>query len=167
MYLYKRNIEKKLTSLKILLCIILSIGLIGIYFQYTNLLYFIGVCFISLSLITLTDLKVDKKEICISTIYFWGLIRINKYFEPRNLIFTPYGFSNFGENIDINTLFDSAEGEGLIFGCLLGAILSPKVVYRKFSFTKKSESINDSNEVMIDINEYLAIKKILPISSTD
>ena len=113
MIIYKRDIGRKLLSLRILLFILGTVCFLAFHYQYNNLGYFIAVVLILLSIIVVKNFIVFQDSFQISKYYFFGLIRFRwKFNLEEKFKILSLGADFGGEGDVLNTEPDAA-------GCLL------------------------------------------------
>ena len=160
MLFYKRPIDNKLLTLKILLTALVGSIVFSIWTGIINLTYFSSISFIFCSLITLKGFEVDLESILVEKYYFYGLIRRKTTFLKKNKIkISSFGL-DFGQNVDIK--FDDAESPA---GCLLSLvpflISKNKISLKPFTI----ETFSQGGEVLLKADillteeEYNLLKK--------
>lgn len=152
---YKRHIDKKLLSLRLIFFILTTICFFAFKYQNENLGYFIAVVFLALSIIVVKGLVVFSDSFLVSKYYFFGLVkRTWQFTKGENINISSFG-SDFGENQDISIHDDSASG----IGCLLSIFLflvPPKITIKRFSIEKFDEThkLLKSVSLLLDRSEF-------------
>ncbi len=161
MVIYKRNIYKKLLSLRIVFFVLITSFLLSFKYNQSNLGYFTSVVLITLSIIVIKDFIVFEDSFQVSKYYFFGLIKRKWQFNKSDNINVTSSCSEFGQDDNMPNIDDSI-GSGL--GCLFTIffIFKPsKIVNRQFNFEQLDETFTHikSVNVALDNNEFGFVKK--------
>jgi len=136
MIIYKRPIEKKLMSLRLLLAISL-LTIAGIFQNnFFNLFYFLITLFLFLNLIVVKDFVVSPDSMKVINYYLFGLVPVKWTFSKSHDIIMKSDGSTYGSDLDIPDTDNSSTGLGILFGCLFPIIVKPKVGMINYTFQR-------------------------------
>ena len=166
MQIYKRNIEKKLFSLRLILIFLVIFGALLFANKNYNVLYLIGVFFVFLNLIVVKDFRVSLNSFEIVKYFFFGLIPISWSFEKTDNITIKSDGSIFGSDAKVPDTDQGNTLAGILFGCLYPIFVRPKIGVIEFSIHKIESNGKVSGKVLTFLNanefrmaEAIAVKK--------
>ena len=166
MQIYKRNIQKKLFSLRLILIFLVIFGALLFANKNYNVLYLIGVFFVFLNLIVVKDFRVSLNSFEIVKYFFFGLIPISWSFEKTDVITIKSDGSIFGSDAEVPDTDQGHTLAGILFGCLYPIFVRPKIGVIEFSIHKIESNGKVSGKVLIFLNanefrmaEAIAVKK--------
>ena len=159
MTIYKRNIEKRLFSLRLAFLLLGSVCFLAFKYHHDNLGYFVTVVFIILSVIVVKDIEISVDSFLVSKYYFFGLIKWTWDFNKGNNIkVSSYG-SDFGHDGESSFHYDTPTGLGCLF-MIFEVFLPPKIVMKEF----KIEIINSPSKrvyILLDKYEFDNLQKLI------
>ena len=154
MIIYKRPIEKKLVSLRLLLVLFL-VALAGTFhLELLNLFYFLATVFIFLSFIVVKDLAVSADYLTLRNYYVFGLIPIKWNFDISEEVVIRSDNSKYGSDLDVPGTDNSDTGLGILLGCVFPIIAKPKTGLISHSFQKVKSNGKLTTKVNIFLTEH-------------
>ena len=139
MIIYKRDIERRLLSLRLLFLILGTACFFAFKYHYDNLGYFILVVLIFMSIIVVRDFKVYSESFQISKYYLFGLIKRQWQFNKGSKIEITSFDSEFGAEGDPVDLDSTGTGLGCLVSIFSGFMPS-RVTKRRFNIEMFSEA---------------------------
>ena len=156
MHVYKRNVDKKLTSLRACFVILILLGTFSVLNKNQNLAYLIGTFTLFGGLITISSFQVYLTSFVIVKYYFFGLIAFRSNFANTDKIdISPKKFS-FQGTPNIPSTEDGSTGLSALYGCLYPSLGNPKIGKIKFELSKINieGQKQDTVSIFLDIQEY-------------
>jgi hypothetical protein len=150
MIIYKRNIEKRLLSLRLALLILGGVSLLAFKYHHDNLGYFVTVVIITLSIIVVKDVAISVDSFSVSKYYFFGLVKWTWNFNKDNNIKLSSFGSDFGQDGESSFHDDTGTGIGCLF-MIFEVFLPPKIVMKQFKIEKLD---NPTKRVDILLDKY-------------
>lgn len=129
MIFYKRNIESKLFSLRLLFLILATSCFLAFKYHQDNVGYFVSVILIMVSMIVVKDIVIYVDSFLVSKYYFFGLIKSTWNFKKEMTIKLSSFGSDYGENGESPMYDDPATELGCLF--MIIAIFSPPAITMK------------------------------------
>ncbi len=153
MLIYKRNIQKKLISLRGSFVILGTTCFYAFINNVSNLIYFSSLIIITLSILVIKDFVIFQSSLQITKFYFFGLIKKEWHFGKNENIQLKSDSSSFGDEGDISN-FDSEEAATV--GCLFsiyGIFFPPQISSKEFTIEVLSYSKKVIKRVHIFLNK--------------
>ena len=162
MIIYKRNIDKRLLSLRLTFFVFGAICFFAFKYHYDNLGYFIAVALITLSIIVVKDFIVSFDSFSISKYYFFGLIKWRWRFNKEDKIKASSFGSDFGQDGEIPDYDYEASELGCLFS-IFSTFVPPKITMKKFKVGKFDEFNRPlkSVHILLDKPEFNYLQKFI------
>ena len=162
MQIYKRNIDKKLISLRLFLFLSVTLSTFLFINKDFNLFYIIATILLFCSLIVVVDFKFDLSSFTIVKYYFFGLIPVTWNFQKTEEIFITSMGTTFDDLPDLPNHDHSQSGLYILYGCIYPLLGRPKIEKVRFwiSKTKKNGKKSSSISIFLTFSEYGMIEEI-------
>jgi hypothetical protein len=159
---YRRNIEKRLFSLRLILFLT---GGICFYFLATNQLtagYSLVVLLLIFSFIPVRDVVISSDTLTARHYFFFGIVQREWVFKKGAVIRVSSYDPAFGEKDDFTYPDDLESGLGCFY-FLFTSIKAPVIRYREFTVRETDSSGNEIKKVKLWLNkeEYAYLQKIV------
>ena len=162
MEIYKRNVEGKISKLRLLLIASVAIAILLIVNDNIKLLYFVAFLLLIFSLIVVDNFRRTYTSLIIDKYFLFGLIRITwTYDKSERVVIKSEGY-RFGDDAEV-PVFDSGESIfGLLFSMIYSVFGKPKIGRIRFSVQKLKPSglITKPVYIFLDREEYRMAKEI-------
>ena len=161
MIVYRRNIFRKLLSLRFSSLIIGAICFFFFYYHFDNLGYFTVVVLCTLAIIIIDDFIVSENSFSISKYYFFGFIKWTHLFNKGDKITASSYGSDFGEDGEIPD-YDASSGVGCLVS-IFYVFVPPKISMKDFKIRKFDDYNTSIKRIQILLNksEYEHLKKFI------
>lgn len=153
MNIYKRPIEAKLTSLRVLLFLYLLKGILVFLEKWENAGYVLAIAFLFSNLIVVKDFRYSIGSFTVVKYYFFGLIPIRWKFVKGEQIEIKSDGGGFSGEPDLPLSYEDPYGLGALYGCLYPAIAKPKIGAINFTIRKKDDSGKTLEQVSLFITQ--------------
>jgi len=157
--IYKRNIEKRVFSLRLVFLILGTGCFLAFNYHYDSLGYFVSVILITLSIIVVKDVAISVDSFLVSKYYFFGLIKWTWNFNKGNNIKLSSFGSDFGQDGESSFHDDTATGLGCLF-MILEVFSPPKIVMKEFKI-EKIDSPSKRVYILLDKYEFDNLQKLI------
>ena len=161
MIIYKRNIERKLNSLRLLFVIFLTSGFLLFAKEHSNFGWLIAILFIFFSLIVVTDLRAEINSLTIVKHFFFGFIPIKWRFDKGDKLIIRSDGTNFDDEAPIPDAGDHA-GLGALFGCIMPVFVKTRIGSIEFAIQKIKKNGKTTHKLFIFLNaaEYKMLQDV-------
>jgi hypothetical protein len=152
MIIYKRNIERKLNSLRLLFVIFLTSGFLLFAKEHSNFAWLIVILFLFFCLIVVTDVRAEINSVTIIKHFFFGFIRVKWNFNKGDELIIRSDGTAFEDEAPIPVAGDES-GLGALFGCLVPMFVKTRIGTIQFVIQKIKRSGKASNRVFVFLDE--------------